>query len=155
MSSYEVGTRVFAWQKADQEKVYSYGHGVYAGDFVPPGQETPAESTLAICRQVIQEGDENPERYFGLIDYAVSKGDLTPEEGEERKTQELVRREEDKKRPIEDRALELYLSSAENPRIDLDDGSVVWGFQCWWGPEEREEEKAAGREIVMLSAQEA
>lgn len=23
-----------------------------------------------------------------------------------------------------------------NPRITLDDGSVVWGMQCWWGPEE-------------------
>jgi hypothetical protein len=20
-----------------------------------------------------------------------------------------------------------------NPRIRLDDGTVIWGFQCWWG----------------------
>lgn len=23
-----------------------------------------------------------------------------------------------------------------NPCIKLDDGSTVWGCQCWWGPEE-------------------
>ena len=23
-----------------------------------------------------------------------------------------------------------------NPKIDLDNGDVVWGCQCWWGPEE-------------------
>lgn len=22
-----------------------------------------------------------------------------------------------------------------SPRLDLDDGSVVWGFQCWWARE--------------------
>lgn len=22
-----------------------------------------------------------------------------------------------------------------NPRIRLDDGNVVWGCECWWGPE--------------------
>lgn len=25
----------------------------------------------------------------------------------------------------------------KNPKILLDDGSVVWGMQCWWGPEHR------------------
>ena len=24
----------------------------------------------------------------------------------------------------------------ENPRIDLDDGGVVWGCESWWGPAE-------------------
>lgn len=23
-----------------------------------------------------------------------------------------------------------------NPKIVLDDGEVVWGSECWWGPEE-------------------
>ena len=23
-----------------------------------------------------------------------------------------------------------------NPRITLDNGKVVWGCECWWGPEE-------------------
>lgn len=24
----------------------------------------------------------------------------------------------------------------KNPKIVLDDGEVVWGAECWWGPEE-------------------
>ncbi len=24
----------------------------------------------------------------------------------------------------------------ENPRLTLDNGQVVWGYECWWGPEE-------------------
>lgn len=23
-----------------------------------------------------------------------------------------------------------------NPKIELDNGSVVWGCECWWGPED-------------------
>lgn len=27
------------------------------------------------------------------------------------------------------------LGGSPNPRITLDSGDVVWGCQCWWGPE--------------------
>lgn len=32
---------------------------------------------------------------------------------------------------------DLYIKriSRPNPKLTLDDGRVVWGFQCWWGPE--------------------
>lgn len=29
------------------------------------------------------------------------------------------------------------LGGMKNPCIKLDNGDTVWGFQCWWGPEER------------------
>lgn len=35
-----------------------------------------------------------------------------------------------------------------NPRITLDDGRVVWGCQCWWGPEEIINKRIAGRHVV-------
>lgn len=35
-----------------------------------------------------------------------------------------------------------------NPKITLDDGRVVWGFQCWWGPEERIKAMEATRTVV-------
>jgi len=43
-------------------------------------------------------------------------------------------------------------AKARNPRIRLDNGDVVWGGECWWGPEESfrknmEEYKAMGYEI--------
>jgi len=38
-----------------------------------------------------------------------------------------------------------------NPRITLDDGRVVWGAQCWWGPEEVVRRQIGGREIVAAT----
>lgn len=29
----------------------------------------------------------------------------------------------------------LHEASFENPKILLDNGKVVWGCECWWGPE--------------------
>jgi hypothetical protein len=31
----------------------------------------------------------------------------------------------------------LKASGRTNPRIRLDSGKVVWGCECWWGPEEK------------------
>lgn len=35
-----------------------------------------------------------------------------------------------------------------NPRITLDDGRVVWGCQCWWGPEDAVRKRIAGLRVV-------
>lgn len=35
-----------------------------------------------------------------------------------------------------------------NPKIKLDDGRIVWGFQCWWGTEEKIRTKIGERKIV-------
>jgi hypothetical protein len=39
-----------------------------------------------------------------------------------------------------------------NPRIRLDTGQIVWGCECWWGPEEKIKEKlaASGKEICLV-----
>jgi hypothetical protein len=29
------------------------------------------------------------------------------------------------------------LGGIPNPCIELDNGKTVWGFQCWWGPEDK------------------
>lgn len=36
-----------------------------------------------------------------------------------------------------------------NPKIQLDDGGVVWGCECWWGAEERVRKAIGVREVVM------
>lgn len=38
-----------------------------------------------------------------------------------------------------------------NPKILLDDGRVVWGYQCWWGPEQQIRGMLGGREIEMVT----
>ncbi len=67
-----------------------------------------------------RDADENQVRSFGVGTYV---GDETPPD---------------------------FPPDFKNPKIELDGGGVVWGMQCWWGPEERQDEKAAGREIVIV-----
>lgn len=38
-----------------------------------------------------------------------------------------------------------------NPRIVLDSGEEVWGYECWWGPEAKLVEFAKGRPIKVVS----
>lgn len=38
----------------------------------------------------------------------------------------------------------------ENPCIHLDSGDIVWGMQCWWGPEERFEGWVKGRKVELV-----
>jgi hypothetical protein len=30
-----------------------------------------------------------------------------------------------------------FLDGSPNPKLVLDNGTIVWGCQCWWGPEDR------------------
>jgi hypothetical protein len=39
----------------------------------------------------------------------------------------------------------------DNPRIKLDSGDIVWGRECWWGPEEKVKESIGGRTVVEAS----
>lgn len=37
-----------------------------------------------------------------------------------------------------------------NPKITLDDGKVVWGCECWWGPEKKMQETIARATKVVV-----
>ena len=43
-------------------------------------------------------------------------------------------------------------SKIANPTITLDRGGVVYGFECWWGPESGKDKFIAGREVVYVDA---
>ena len=51
-----------------------------------------------------------------------------------------------------------YLSGLRqaNPKLVLDNGDVVWGCECWWGPEEEIKAERAGlsevRDITIADA---
>lgn len=81
--------------------------------------------------------DEEKKVYF--FGYGVYEGDFKIEKGSEAPAGW-----------ISEMLLEAGLS---NPRIRLDNGEVVWGCECWWGPEEAVQErlkswKDAGYSIV-------
>lgn len=42
----------------------------------------------------------------------------------------------------------LKESEITNPKIELDNGEVVYGCECWWGSEERVKEMIDGKEII-------
>lgn len=46
--------------------------------------------------------------------------------------------------------LRLGLYGIDNPRLVMDDGTVVWGCESWWGSEKKIQEMIAGREVVMV-----
>lgn len=42
------------------------------------------------------------------------------------------------------------LGGHPNPKIQLDNGKVVWGCECWWGPEERIKRELDGLTIEIV-----
>ncbi len=48
--------------------------------------------------------------------------------------------------------IELHAMGRANPKIELDNGNVIWGCQCWWGSEEAMAEKLEGHEIIELTS---
>lgn len=41
-----------------------------------------------------------------------------------------------------------------NPKIKLEDGTIVWGCECWWGPKDRFDEQRGDRPIVKADLNE-
>ena len=38
----------------------------------------------------------------------------------------------------------------KNPKIVLDSGEIVWGCECWWGPEQKILDSIGARAVVMI-----
>lgn len=74
---------------------------------------------------------EDGKAYF--YGYGVYEGDFVPEEAVGAMPDML-------------RELEI-----PNPRIKLDNGSVVYGCECWWGPEEKIQSQLKDVEVVPVS----
>lgn len=71
----------------------------------------------------IQKANETSVYLFG---YGVYEGNHIPEEGW------------------------LHEANIPNPKIVLDDGRSVYGYQCWWGPEDSVKRQIGDREIIIV-----
>lgn len=47
-----------------------------------------------------------------------------------------------------------YMEGVRNPKITLDSGEVVWGCECWWGPEDDVKESIKERRVVTVTPDE-
>jgi len=101
----------------------------------------PGDRVLAI-RNV----DEDTAYVFGS---GVYEGDKHPPTGPFGQTYEEVR-EVLRKAGWVIGQIEDYITNYTNPMIRLDNGNVVWGFQCWWGDEEKIAGWVGDRELVVV-----
>ncbi len=47
-----------------------------------------------------------------------------------------------------------YMKGLTNPKILLDSGEVVWGCECWWGPEDQVKASIGDRKVVVITPEE-
>lgn len=91
-----------------------------------------------------------------LFGYGIYEGDfvreglgLFGEAGDERRMAEEYFRARNPK-ATDAEVKEFGDEVLKNPRIRLDSGKVVWGAQCWWGPEDEVRQSVAGRAAVFV-----
>lgn len=152
MSGHRVGERVFAVLSATQEEVRLVGFGVYAGDQPRPGWELEADSYRPMVEAQIRDWDskEDPlgmEQW--MRDQAVA-GAMDQVDVEAQISQAREIRKQERSRPFEERVAGRLRSIALNPKIELEGGGEVWGYQCWWGAADRFEEMVKGRRVVQV-----
>jgi hypothetical protein len=68
-----------------------------------------------------------------LFGYGIYLGDHVPENGDVRLW-----------------GVSLNEIGNDNPKIQLDDGNIVWGCECWWGPEEDVRKSIGDRRVEMV-----
>ena len=73
----------------------------------------------------IQKADEKTVHLFG---YGVYDGEFVPDEDGF-----------------------LKQNGITNPRFTLDDGSIMWGYKCWWGPEAQIQEMISERKVILVN----
>lgn len=148
----QVPLDVIAIREIKDDKVYSYGMGTYVGDFPRPGSDKPlTDEEEQFYRNLIESIDENPPVDLAtFFEKRVLEGRLTQEEADEQIAQAKQRRELDRARPIEDRIRDAHLLVMRNPKIVLQNGHVVWGYECWWGPEQEMRDKVYRGRIITF-----
>lgn len=44
----------------------------------------------------------------------------------------------------------LRNAKATNPKLEMEDGTIVWGCECWWGDVESAIEMMGGRKVIQV-----
>jgi hypothetical protein len=51
--------------------------------------------------------------------------------------------------------LEKEAPGFTNPCLKMDDGTIVWGCECWWGAEDGLEKLVGGRTVINVDMEKA
>lgn len=152
MSSYEPGSRVLAVrnQADDAEILYCYGEGIYVGDRLLPDSEPIPGAEAETILEMFREDDRVPVDQHKAVEFARNAAASMGFNGDVAATEVMENIQIDRAKPMEERVRELWLSTRMNPCIHLDNGFVIWGNQCWWGPPERWMARFPQHELVQV-----
>lgn len=154
-----VGDRVGAILSANGDEIRLLGYGVYEGEQLRPDWEELTEAYLPYLRQNIAEDAQKSledvmEQERGLsLALAKLTGKDAPSEDEVRAAAEKLYAVYQERAGWSDEQIVEWMkqgSVLRNPCIRLDDGRVVWGFQCWWGSEEYIRRVIGDRTVVVV-----
>jgi hypothetical protein len=144
MNVIQIGSRVIALACAEPETktVDIYGAGIYAGEHPRPGHEdVPVEGSdgYLYWAAIIQRSDDANSSLQWSLDMHKQKfeqGEFDEAEYELRCAEARDLDELQRAVPMSERVAQVFRAIGQNPRIDLDEGGSIWGFECWWGLED-------------------
>lgn len=145
------GARVSALRDLDENTLWLYGHGVYVGDRRRP--DVPSDGLLETARALAASiPPPDPALIRDRVEAEFAHLGISPSPAEvDARVVEIVAAEtEYLARPADERAAELVDRMLLNPMIELDNGGVVWGYQCWWLPYEQFLRLAESRTVVEV-----
>lgn len=132
----QAGERIGAILSADTEEVRLLGYGVYAGEEAPPHPGGLLQVATGATTWEEVDQIEEQRRQEALLALAQKSG-LSDEERSAREAQ-----------------IEELSFPRTNPKLLLDSGKVVWGFECWWGSEEKIRDSIGSRRVVDVDIDE-
>lgn len=161
-ASEENPVRVYAVVDVTPEQVRYLGTGNYVGDHIPPGfekAEEPNDEEREIISQMVAESIERIDReYREETLKAFDEGSIDAEQRDEILAELDETTAKARAVPMEERVQTVWDRTGRNPKIVLDTGEVVWGYQCWWAEWEEgfdPAKKWPGRKIVPTTMAEA
>jgi hypothetical protein len=157
-----VGERVGAILSGNDQEVQFLGYGEYLGNLLRPTWKQDAEFLLPAQRAAHRQfANQTVEEW---LDWHSRQNDWTrdhtpeharPDEALPALAQRSYDDSQQKLEWTDEQVLEDLKTSRilTNPCIRLDSGDIVWGMECWWGPEEKVREQLerwqrAGARIV-------
>lgn len=103
----------------------------------------PGTRVFAVC-----DASKSQVRLFG---FGVYEGDfLMPIAPKEEDLIVEARKLGFSEEKAKEQTAQMFKVLFNNPRIKLDNGQTVWGYECWWGEETRWQEWLGQRKIINV-----
>ena len=156
MTGHEEGTRVVAVRNGNKDAVYIFGYGTYVGNRrLPPEMPSIFGTNEESMRKIMtQEYLGKPKQSISEI---LDRSRMT-EPAHIAEYDAAIEREETEKAAgtfvYSEKDIETMIDrSRRNPCIELDSGEIVWGCECWWGPEEDFKKSIGDKPVEVVSLQ--